>query len=127
MKDEAVLNAAYDDAAGVTAMFNINHLQRINNELGGEFDLRKFRHRAFFNRAESRMEMHLVSMDEQDVCIHEIKEKIHFQNGETIHTENSYKFTDQMINDIAFNAGLKVLNKWNDSKNYFALCLMGKE
>ncbi len=127
VKDEAVLNAAYDDAAGVTAMFNINHLQRINSELGGEFDLRKFRHKALFNREESRMEMHLVSMDEQDVCIHEIKEKIHFQKGETIHTENSYKFTDQMINDIAQNADLKVLNKWNDSKNYFALCMMGKE
>ncbi len=126
VKDEAVLNAAYDDAAGVTAMFNINHLQRINNELGGEFDLRKFRHRAYFNRAESRMEMHLVSTVEQAVCIHGIKEKIHFYKGETIHTENSYKFTGQMINDIANNAGLKVLNKWTDSKNYFALCLMGK-
>lgn len=126
VKDEDVLNAAYDDAAGVTAKFNLNILARINSELGGEFDLSKFRHTAYFNNTESRMEMHLVSLDEQDVCIHEIREKIHFAKGEKIHTENSYKFTDKMIEDIAESAGLKLLNKWKDSSNYFALCLLGK-
>lgn len=127
VKDEVILNAAYDDKAGVTSEFNLNILTRINTELGGEFDISKFQHTAHFNKSESRMEMHLVSLEEQDVCIHSIREKIHFNKGEKIHTENSYKFTDEMINDIAGFTGLKLLNKWKDSKDYFALCLMGKE
>ncbi len=127
VKDEEILNAAYDDKAGVTSAFNLNILTRINSELGGEFDLSKFKHTAHFNKTESRMEMHLVSLAEQDVCIHTIKEKIHFSKDEKIHTENSYKFTDEMINDITKFAGLKLLNKWKDSKDYFALCLMGKK
>jgi uncharacterized SAM-dependent methyltransferase len=68
--------------------------------------------------------MHLVSLEEQDICIHEIREKIHFNKGETIHTENSYKFTEEMIYRLASNAGLSIEKIWNDSNNYFALCLM---
>jgi len=126
VKDEDVLNAAYNDAEGYTADFNLNLLKRINNELKGEFNLSGFEHSAFFNREKSRVEMHLVSLAEQDVCIHDIKKKLHFRKGETIHTENSHKFTDEMINDLARQSGLAVENVWKDEKDYFALCLMSK-
>jgi dimethylhistidine N-methyltransferase len=126
VKDEDVLNAAYNDAAGVTADFNLNLLYRINSELNGEFDISKFDHRAFFNGKESRIEMHLVSLDEQDICIHGIRKEIHFDKGETIHTENSYKFTDEMIREIAEASGLKLSHKWTDSRDYFSLCLFNK-
>ncbi len=120
-KDVNVLNAAYNDSQNITAQFNLNILQRINNELGGEFDLNKFEHNAFFNEKESRIEMHLVSKEEHDVCVHSIRKKIYFAKGETIHTENSYKFTDEMINDLSQSAGLKLRNKWSDEKKYFQL------
>jgi len=126
-KDVNILNAAYNDKQGLTSEFNLNILKRINDELGGEFDISKFEHYAFFNENESRVEMHLVSLADHDVLINDIDEKIHFKKGETIHTENSYKFTDEMISDIASSAGLKVSHTWKDEKNYFALCLMGKK
>ncbi len=126
VKEENVLNAAYDDAAGVTAKFNLNILTRINNELGGEFDISKFSHRAFFNPLESRVEMHLVSISRQDVNISSIGKVIHFQENETIHTENSYKFTDEMINELSSKAGLRISDKWKDEKDYFELCMMKK-
>jgi len=126
VKDTGVLNAAYNDADGYTALFNLNLLNRINSELQGEFILDKFSHKAFFNEIESRIEMHLVSIDEQDICIHAIREKIHFECGETIHTENSYKFNDEMINSLASDAGLEIEKIWKDDKKYFALCLMRK-
>jgi len=125
VKDIDVLNAAYDDSAGVTARFNMNILRRINTELGGNFDLNKFEHKVFFNADFSRVEMHLESLEEQDVYIKDI-EAIHFEEGETIHTENSYKFTDEMISELASSAGLTVNKTWKDSKNYFGLCLMSK-
>ena len=124
VKDINVLDAAYNDKDGITAQFNLNLLKRINNELNGEFDLSKFRHKAFYNADDSRIEMHLVSLAEQDIFIHEIREKIHFDEGETIHTENSYKFTDEMINKLASDAGLAIEKVWKDEKDYFALCLM---
>jgi L-histidine Nalpha-methyltransferase len=126
VKDINVLNAAYDDEEGVTAAFNLNLLGRINRELGGEFETEKFRHKAFFNSAESRIEMHLVSLEDQDVCIHSIGKSVHFDKGETIHTENSYKFTDEMIRTLAAHAGLEVTDIWKDDNNYFALSMMKK-
>jgi len=126
VKDMDVLNAAYNDKQGYTAAFNLNQLTRINSELGGEFDIKKFDHKAFFNSAESRIEMHLESLVEQDVCIHGLEKSVHFRKGETIHTENSYKFTDEMINSLAAHAGLNVSDIWKDDSNYFALCLMKK-
>jgi uncharacterized SAM-dependent methyltransferase len=126
VKDINVLNAAYNDAEGYTAKFNLNLLKRINRELNGEFNLNKFEHKAFFNEAKSRIEMHLVSQGEQDVCIHSIRKEIHFDDNETIHTESSYKFTDEMINEIASHAGLELEKVWKDKKDYFALCLMSK-
>lgn len=127
VKDIDVLNSAYDDSAGITAKFNLNLLTRINNELGGHFDLNTFRHKAFFNFEQSRVEMHLVSSITQDVYIEHLNETIHFEEGESIHTENSYKFTDQMINELAAEAGLSIIKHWKDEMNYFGLYLMKKQ
>src|SRR4029453_14740919 len=101
-------------------------LERINNELGGNFDLTKFRHIAFFNEKESRVEMHLESLEEQDVYIKDIDETIHFEEGKTINRKNSYKFTDGMIDELASTAGLRVDKTWRDKNNWFELCLMKK-
>ena len=122
-KDINVLNAAYNDKAGYTAGFNLNLLKRINTELCGHFDLSKFEHRAFFNPERSRMEMHLVSLEEQDVLIESMGESIHFKKGEDIYTESSYKFTRDMISDIGWFSNLKLSNIWQDEKRYFSLCL----
>lgn len=126
VKDTEVLNAAYDDETGITAKFNINLLERINNELGGNFNTDRFTHKAYFDEELSRVEMHLVSEKSQKVEIKDIDIEISFEKGETIHTENSYKFTRPMINELASSSGLSVINKWNDSQNYFELCLMKK-
>ncbi len=125
-KDADVLEAAYNDKQGLTAEFNLNILTRINNELGGEFDKNKFKHYAYYNEPDTRIEMHIVSLIDQKVFIKGINETITFKKGETIHTENSYKYSDDMINYLAASAGLKVTNTWKDDNNYFALCLMEK-
>jgi L-histidine N-alpha-methyltransferase len=122
-KDVNILNAAYNDKAGYTAEFNLNLLRRINTELCGNFDLSIFEHRAYFNEKHSRIEMHLVSLEEQDVLIESIGEPIHFKKGEDIYTENSYKFTRDMISDIGWFSNLKLTNIWQDEKRYFSLCL----
>src|SRR3989442_12272901 len=90
-KDANVLHAAYNDAAGVTAAFNLNLLRRINRELGADFDLNRFRHHAFFNRERSRIEMHLAICAAQKVRL--CDRTISFDRGRTIHTERSYKFS----------------------------------
>lgn len=126
VKDPEVLNRAYDDDAGITAKFNLNLLYRINEELGGNFDLDKFEHKAFYNEELSRVEMHLVSAEKQKVYIEAIDTSVHFEKGESIHTENSYKFTVEMINSLAGAAGLKVSQICKDEMNYFGLCLMTK-
>lgn len=126
VKDINVLNSAYDDSDGITAKFNLNLLSRINYELGGHFDLNTFRHKAFFNFEQSRVEMHLVSVISQEVYIENINEIIRFEEGESIHTENSYKFTDQMIKELASEAGLSIIKNWKDEMDYFGLYLMKK-
>src|SRR5947207_7839379 len=89
-KPKAIVEAAYNDALGVTAAFNLNLLARVNRELGGHFDLGSFSHRAFYNQEESRIEMHLVSRVRQSIAIDALQLEVHFEEGETIHTENSY-------------------------------------
>lgn len=126
VKDIEVLNKAYNDSMGVTTEFNLNLLVRINNELGGHFDLAEFEHQAFFNGQETRIEMHLVSKSKQDVRIDSINETIHFEKGEKIHTENSYKFTDKMIEELAEYSELGIVSKKKDAKGYFSLCLFTK-
>src|ERR1043165_5517657 len=119
IKDEAVLNAAYDDAAGVTAKFNLNVLSRMNRELGGNFDLASFRHPAFFNAADHRNEMHLESLKAQTVTV--AGHSFAFAKGETIHTENSYKYTVESFRALATEAGWRPVATWTDANDYFAV------
>jgi dimethylhistidine N-methyltransferase len=119
IKDEAVLNAAYDDAAGVTARFNLNVLRRMNHELGGNFDPASFRHRAFYNVADHRIEMHLESRKRQTVSV--AGRSFEFRKGETIHTENSYKYTVESFQALAEAAGWRPVAVWTDENDYFAV------
>jgi dimethylhistidine N-methyltransferase len=119
IKDEAVLNAAYDDAAGVTAEFNLNILRRMNRELGGDFDLASFRHRAFYNAADRRIEMHLESLKAQTV--HVAGGAFSFAKGETIHTESSYKYTVDSFRALAESAGWRPTGLWTDERHYFSI------
>ena len=119
VKDEHVLNAAYNDAAGVTARFNLNVLTRINRELGADFDLDAFAHRAFYNPTRSRIEMHLESLVRQK--IHVARRTIPFRAGETIHTENSYKYTRERFAAVAAAAGWTTRAVFTDPAQYFSV------
>lgn len=121
-KDPAVLEAAYDDAGGATARFNLNLLSRINRELGANFDLKSFAHRAIWNAEASRIEMHLVSQRDQSVEIGD--EKIDFDEGETIHTENSRKFIPTKANALFRSAGWSPLKELTDSDRMFAVTIL---
>jgi L-histidine N-alpha-methyltransferase len=123
VKDEPTLLAAYDDSDGITAAFNLNVLHRLNRELGATFDPAGFRHRAIWNSIESRIEMHLESMRGQDVSIQPVELDLHFTRWETIHTENSYKFTDQGIRSVLRDAGFEIGQSWKDSRNWYAVTL----
>jgi dimethylhistidine N-methyltransferase len=118
-KDEKILNAAYNDARQVTAAFNLNLLERINRELGADFDLEAFRHRAFYNEEAGRIEMHLVSAAAQTVRLN--GDAIHFAAGETIHTENSYKFQVEEFQRLACKNGFRPEHVWTDPQNLFSL------
>ena len=114
-----VLDAAYNDANGVTAAFNLNLLQRINRELAGDFDLGAFSHHAFYNRVRGRIEMHLVSKRQQTVRVNGHKFK--FNAGDSIHTENSYKYTVGEFQELARQAGFTPCRVWTDSDDLFSL------
>ena len=122
VKEPAVMTAAYDDAAGVTAAFNRNLLARINRELAGAFDLEAFEHRALWNAVESRMEMHLVSRRAQSTRA--AGRLFDFARGETIHTENSYKFTVEDIAGLARRAGWRLVERWISPPPAFAVFLL---
>ncbi len=109
-KDPQRLHAAYNDAAGVTAAFNLNLLSRLNRELGADLDPARFRHYAFYNPLKGRIEMHLVSLVEQDVRV--AGERFHFALGETLHTEHSYKFRCDEFVSLAASAGWKLAGEW---------------
>ena len=119
VKDHKVLNAAYDDALGVTAAFNKNILARCNRELGANFNLDAFNHSGFFNASESRIEMHLVATQDQTVQIAD--KNFSFKKGETIHTENSYKYTLDSFANLAKSAGFTPIKAWTDDKEYFSV------
>lgn len=123
-KDPAILEAAYNDAQGVTAAFNLNLLSRINRELQADFDLDAFEHRAWYNAEAARMEMHLVSTKPQHVTV--AGRMFSFRQGETIHTENSHKFNHTLINQLAFQAGLQVRMAWRDPDMLFAVYCLTK-
>jgi dimethylhistidine N-methyltransferase len=118
-KDVARLEAAYDDAAGVTAAFNLNILARANRDLGANFDIEAFAHQAKFNDAESRIEIHIVSKQAQqvDVC----GKTFTFKEGEKIHTENSYKYTIESFQGLARKAGWTPRQYWTDPDGLFSL------
>ncbi len=122
-KDPAILIAAYDDAVGVTAAFNRNILTRINRELKGTFALDQFRHEARWNVAEGRVEMHLVSLTEQSVLIEDLDLLVRFTVGESIHTENSYKYSLPEIERLAAAAGFTANGQWLDAAQRFSVNL----
>ena len=123
VKDAQMLHEAYDDAAGVTARFNMNVLTRINRELEGNFNLRLFRHQARWNARESRVEMHLESLLAQKVAIRALDLEVRFLPGETIHTENSYKFTDESVLELLTRAGFRLRQQWSDADKWFTVYL----
>jgi dimethylhistidine N-methyltransferase len=118
-KGEALFNAAYNDAQGVTAEFNLNLLRRINRELGADFELAAFRHRAFYDAASGRVEMHLESLRPQRVTI--AGREFEFRAGETIHTENSCKYAIDEFQDLARAAGFEPVQCWCDDERLFSV------
>ena len=118
-KDPNVLHAAYNDAKGVTAAFNLNVLARINRELGGDFDLQRFAHYAFYNPMAGRIEMHLVAREAHAVNIGNYR--FSFYRGESIHTENSYKYSVPEFEALAGNAGFQATKLWTDARRWFGV------
>lgn len=118
-KDPAVLHSAYNDNEGVTAAFNLNMLKRVNQELNCDFKLEWFKHYAFYNPWESRIEMHLVSL--RDQAVHLDNTTISFTKGESIWTESSYKFNLDEFEQMAAGAGLKVERIWTDEQKWFSV------
>lgn len=121
-KAEDILVPAYDDAAGVTAAFNLNLLVRINRELDGTFDLEQFAHEARWNDALGRVEMHLVSRCDQEIRIGAAR--IAFRAGETIHTENSHKYTLDQFRQLAVEAGYRPRAAWTDAAGLFSVHML---
>jgi uncharacterized SAM-dependent methyltransferase len=123
-KDPAVLEAAYNDALGVTSAFNLNVLARINRELGGTFDLHAFRHKAFYNESAGRIEIYIESLVDQRVRIEKLDLEVEFAAGELIHTENSYKYDRAGIEKLASATGFKHSRTWLDSQERFSSNLL---
>ena len=121
-KAPSILHAAYNDAAGVTARFNINLLNRMNRELGATFDPRQFEHVAFYDVRQGRIEMHLRSLLDQTVRVAGIE--VSFRAKETIHTENSYKYTREGFNTMAEEAGFRARQVWTDEGKLFSVWIL---
>lgn len=124
-KDSTILKRAYDDSEGVTAEFNLNLLRRLNREIGATFDLEHFKHEAFYNEDMGRVEMHLKSTVPQLVRIN--RTVFRFSEGETIHTENSYKYSEDEFAELCAHAGLILKKCWKDSKKMFCVYYFEKE
>ncbi len=122
VKSADTLQRAYDDPEGITARFNLNLLSRINRELSADFDLSTFAHRAFYDAQRQRVEMHLVSLVRQRVCV--AGASIAFEPGESIHTENSYKYHPAQFESMARGAGFAQVRHWTDSERRFAVFLL---
>ncbi|WP_220813770.1 L-histidine N(alpha)-methyltransferase [Pseudomonas paralcaligenes] len=125
VKDRQVLERAYNDKAGVTAQFNLNLLERIRHELDSDIDPGRFQHRAFYNEAESRIEMHLVSPHAQQVRIED--RLFDFAAGETLHTENSYKYTPAGFRQLAAEGGFAAVAMWRDPWQFFSVHFLRRE
>ena len=123
-KDKSILEAAYNDALGVTAAFNLNVLARINRELAGNFDLKAFQHRAFYNEAAGRVEIYIESRRAQTASIGQLEMEVEFGEGEQIHTENSYKYDLSDIGKLAEETGFTRARTWLDSEERFSSNLL---
>jgi dimethylhistidine N-methyltransferase len=123
-KDRATLEAAYDDALGVTAAFNLNLLARINRELGADFDARRFRHVAVYNESAGRVEMYLESSRAQTVRLAALDLAVTFSEGERVHTENSYKYDLAELLNLATETGFRSTNTWLDDAERFSSNLL---
>jgi len=123
IKDVQILENAYDDSQNITAEFNQNLLNRINNEFDADFDLEKFSHLSLFNNEESRIEMHLVSKEQQQITIDKLNMNVHFEKNQRIHTENSYKFSLSSIEELASLSGMQIQEVFTDERKYFSLVL----
>ena len=123
VKKTSILQAAYDDRAGVTAAFNLNLLHRLNREFGANFNVEGFAHHALWNEAESRIEMHLVSRVAQRVRLSALNAEVEFAAGESIHTENSYKYRPGQAEELLAAAGFAPAATWTDPAGWFTLCL----
>jgi dimethylhistidine N-methyltransferase len=124
-KERAVLEAAYDDASGVTARFNQNLLVRINRELGGDFDVERFAHRARYDEDVGRIEMYLVSEEDARVRIGALDLDLRFGAGEAVHTENSTKYSAAEIDALVAAAGFSTEARWTDEQDRFSVSLLG--
>ncbi len=122
IKDQSILERAYNDVQGITASFNLNILRRMNKELGANFNLSAFRHKAYYNSPEKRIEMHLLSLRDQFVRIADTT--LFFKLGETIHTENSYKFEPKEFENFIETVGFSKLKFWTDPEGLFAVYLL---
>jgi len=118
-KDTAIIERAYNDAAGVTAEFNLNMLSRINQEFGADFNLNRFQHSAIYNEEYGRVELNLISQCDQDVRIG--GQSIHFDKGEALLTEHSHKYTLEQFCNMADRAGFAVHTVWTDSEQLFSI------
>lgn len=118
-KDPVTLMAAYSDQQQVTARFNLNLLRRINRELDADFNLEKFIHHAVFNPVKGAMESYLLSTEQQTVHIKKCNMKVEFDTFEPIHTEYSFKYTEKMIDKMAYEAGYSVIKNYKDNRGFF--------
>lgn len=121
-KDPEILHAAYNDRRGVTAAFNRNLLVRINRELGADFNVQQFEHRAFYNTDHGRIEMHLLSKSAQ--CVHVADARFRFAAGDSIRTEYSYKYTLAGLSALASSSGFRVRRTWTDPLQHFSVHLL---
>lgn len=126
VKERGVLEAAYDDAQGVTARFNLNVLERINRDLGADFDLGGFSHHSVYNEAEQRVEMYVRSLRDQRVTIPGANLSLALEEGELVHTENSHKFSIPQIGSLMGGAGFEILRLWQDPGAKFAVLLLAR-
>ncbi|MDH3501757.1 MAG: L-histidine N(alpha)-methyltransferase [Nitrosopumilus sp.] len=126
VKNKSVLENAYDDSKGITAQFNLNVLSRINDELDADFDLANFKHHAIYNEKEQRVEMYLKSLVNQSVIISKSNLSLLFQKDELIHTEYSYKYRLDQIEDMMRKTGFDIKKTWLDENNLFVLILVSK-
>ncbi|MDN5865805.1 MAG: L-histidine N(alpha)-methyltransferase [Candidatus Nitrosocosmicus sp.] len=124
IKDECLIEPAYNDKAGFTAQFNLNLLTRMNRELGCNFDLNEYVHYAFFNKEKDRIEMHLKSKSDQEFRISGSDRIFQIYQGETIHTESSYKYNEEKIHELAIRSGFSLERIFSDNNNWFNLVLL---